>query len=192
MKRQPERWTEYRERLVAELLESSDSSDVHLPVSVPRERVERDAAAEHLVVSHGRTAIGLGALPVVDLVAVTVVQARMLRDLAALHGTTWSRERIRDFLARLGPGIAAGILGHTLGRTVVKFVPVIGQSAGAAWGARSAGTATYAIGQAAHYYLTLCTASADIDTQALRRLHREAGGRATKALGDSVSPSPGD
>lgn len=116
----------------------------------------RDAfarAAHPHIVGHSLTAGALGAVPVVDLVAVTAVQVKMLHAIAALHGERWSRRLAGEFVTLLGGGIAGGVLGRMLGKSVVKLVPGWGQTLGAAWGASTSAGVTYAIGKAAVAFL---------------------------------------
>ena len=176
----------YRQRLLRALLEPGEvpesgqeperAGGSAVPVSA--DAAEVSDRAECAVVGHARSAAALGVLPVVDLIAVTTLQARMLRRLAELRGVHWDGELARDFIARLGPGIAGGILGHTVGRSVLKILPVVGQSAGAAWSARSSAISTYAIGKAADYFLSLHAVGRQPAASDLRQVHARAAGTA--------------
>ncbi|WP_164084839.1 DUF697 domain-containing protein [Pseudazoarcus pumilus] len=182
-------WAAYRDRLLGALFDApsdaavpptadpSASSSPH-PVPTSAERAARDREVERVLIARSRTAAGLGALPVVDIVAVIALQARMLREIARIHDMRWTPDMARDLLGRLGPGIAGGMLGQTLGRSALKFVPLVGQSVGAAWSARSASASTYALGRAADWYLARRAGGEVIDTTELRSVHRAAGARA--------------
>lgn len=185
-----ERWIAYRDRLIDALLEpapetSRDHGASSLPVVTAAADVDDDPEAE--IVAHARAAAGLGALPVVDLIGVTALQARMLRRLADRRELCWDRELARHFVASLGPGLAGGIVGHTIGRSAFKIIPFVGQTAGAAWSARSSTIATYAIGKAADYFLACHRAGSAADPAALRRIHhlaaRAASTRLTQIVG---------
>lgn len=194
-----ERLNAYRERLLRALLEpySDDAraqdlpEGVSLPVAADTARLSRGEAAEREILGHARTAAALGVLPVVDLIAVTTLQARMLRRLAEIHALEWDAVLARDFIARLGPGIAGGIVGHTLGRSVFKVIPFVGQTAGAAWSARSSAISTYAIGKAAEYYLDLHAAGQTAASEALRSVHARAAGNATARVRQLIDPKKG-
>ena len=101
------------------------------------------------IVAHAWTAAGLGALPVVDLVAVSAVQAKMVHALAQIHGQTLDRRMTAEFLGLVGSGIATGYVSRWLGRSVIKLLPGWGQTVGAVWGASASGASTYALGKAA-------------------------------------------
>ena len=92
-------------------------------------------------------------MPVAGVVAVPMVQAAMLRQLAKLHGMQWDR--------RTYAGISRSAWRGTLVRTastfgirqLVKLVPGYGQTVGAAAAAAASFATTYAIGKAATYFL---------------------------------------
>src|SRR5690554_5318175 len=112
-----ERLNAYRERLLRALLEpESDHAraqdmpeGVCLPVAVDAAKHSHGEVAEREILNHASTAAALGVLPVVDLIAVTTLQARMLKRLADVHGVCWDAGLARDFVTRLGSGIAGGI-----------------------------------------------------------------------------------
>lgn len=185
----------YRERLLRALLDPAPDQDAApaaggaaMLVPLDASAAARSDAAEREILGHARTAAALGVLPVVDLIAVTGMQGRMLRRLADLRGVVWDGELARDFIARLGPGIAGGIVGHTVGRSVLKVIPIVGQTAGAAWSARSSAVSTYAIGKAADYYLCMHAAGETATAAAVRRVHAKAGTAALAKLGRLIDP----
>lgn len=137
----------------------------------------RDAfarAAHPQIVGYSLTAGALGAVPVVDLVAVTTVQVKMLHALAALHGERWSRRLAGEFVTLLGSGIATGVVGRMLGKSVVKLVPGWGQTLGAAWGASTSAAVTYAIGKAAVAFLAARKAGVVVEAESVRSAYAEA------------------
>ena len=88
------------------------------------------------IVGFALAAAGLGALPVVDLVAVSAVQAKLSHSLASLYGQRWDRSTVTEFLGLAGAGISSGYLARWLSRAVIKVIPFWGQTAGAV-GARA-------------------------------------------------------
>lgn len=193
------RWSEYRDRLLDALADAttpaddlppatSDQSPATLPTT--QHRAERDVAVDRRVFSSARQATTLGAVPVANLVGVIVLQARMLHDLAGLHGTRWSRAAAADLISRLGPRIAGGLVGQTLGRSALKLVPILGATVGAAWSARSAGVSTYALGRAADWYLASLGRGETINDETLRRVHRVAAQSAVQVLSGQDPDAP--
>jgi uncharacterized protein (DUF697 family) len=133
-----------------------------------------DRAAHPHIVGHALAAAGVGALPLVDLVGVPAVQAKLLHSLAALYGQAWNGRMASEFLGLLGAGIGIGYLARTVGRELIKFLPGWGQTVGAMWGASASGATTYALGKAAAYYFASRRRHSPVDAEALRRIYAEA------------------
>lgn len=133
-----------------------------------------ECASHQQIVAHAVTAAGLGALPAVDLVAVTAVQAKLVHALARIHGQTLDRRVVGEFLGLVGAGIASGYVSRALGRTVAKLIPVWGQTIGAVWGASASGASTYALGKAAVYFFSRRRDGLKVDPESLREVYREA------------------
>jgi len=132
-----------------------------------------EQTAHQHIVGYSTTAAGLGALPVVDLVSVTAVQAKLLHSLAVLYGQSWDKRTIAEFLGLLGAGFATSYLARWVGRTVTKIIPVVGQTLGALWGASASGATTYALGKAAVYFFVQHRSQLNIDAETIRRIYAE-------------------
>lgn len=130
-------------------------------------------AAHQQIVGYALAAAGLGALPVVDLVTVSAVQAKLLHSLAILYGQRWDKSTMTEFLGLVGAGIASSYLIRLLSRTIVKVIPFWGQTVGAVWGASSSGATTYALGKAAIYFFVRRKDGLNVDPEALRRIYTE-------------------
>jgi len=137
----------------------------------------RDAytrAAHPHIVGYALAAAGIGALPMVDLVGVPAIQAKLLHSLAVLYGQRWDRRTVSEFLGLLGMGVGASYIARLLSREVVKLIPGWGYTAGAMWGATTNGTTTYALGQAANAYFAKRRHGAPLDATAIRHTYTEA------------------
>ncbi|MDC8444449.1 MAG: DUF697 domain-containing protein [Nitrosomonas sp.] len=132
-----------------------------------------ERTAHQHIVGYATTAAGLGALPVVDLVSVTAVQAKLLHSLAVLYGQSWDKRTVSEFLGLLGAGVATGYLARWAGRTVSKAIPFLGQTLGALWGASASGATTYALGKAAVYFFVRHRNQLNVDAETLRRIYAE-------------------
>lgn len=130
-------------------------------------------AAHPHIVGYSLAAAGLGAVPVVDLVAVSAVQAKLLHTLAALYGHRWNRRMVGEFVSLLGVSVATGMAGSLLAKSVIKLVPGWGQTAGAVWGAGVSGAITYALGKTAAYFFAARNAGREADAERLRRVYAE-------------------
>ncbi len=137
----------------------------------------RDAyaqAAHPHIVGHALAAAGVGALPLVDLVGVPTVQAKLLHALAHVYEQTWDRRSVSEFLGLLGAGVGVSYVTRLLGREVVKLIPGWGQTVGAVWGATASGTTTFALGKAAAYYFAKRRAGKPVDAGRLRQIYADA------------------
>jgi len=94
------------------------------------------------------------AFPVAGLIAVPMVQAAMLQQLARLCGASWDKRAYAEFAAALGAATLVRTASSFGVRQLVKLIPVYGQTAGAAATAAASFAATYAMGKAASYFLT--------------------------------------
>jgi uncharacterized protein (DUF697 family) len=149
----------------------------------------RDAYARSAhphIVSYSVAAAGVGALPLVDLVGVPAIQAKMLQSLAALYGQDWDRRAILEFLGLLGTGIGVAYAARSAGRAAVKLIPVWGQTAGAIWGATASGATTYALGKAAGFHFNRRRRGLPADPAGLRRTFAEGFDRGSSLLKDLV------
>ncbi len=142
--------------------------------------VYQRAAHPHIV--GYAAAAGIGALPLVDLLGVPAVQAKLLHSLAALHGRRWDGQMISEFFGLLGAGFGIGYAARTVGRELLKFIPGWGQTVGVVWGATAAGATTYALGKAAGYYFTARRQASSVNAEALRRIYAEALATSTRFL----------
>lgn len=143
--------------------------------------------AHQHIVGYSMTAAGLGALPVVDLVAVSAVQAKLLHSLAVVYGQSWDKRAISEFMGLLGAGVATGYLTRLVGRAVTKVIPVLGQTAGAVWSASSSGATTYALGKAAVYFFVRHKNNLNVDPETIRRIYAEELERGASILKDRLS-----
>lgn len=112
--------------------------------------------------------------PVVGAAAVPAIQAAMLTRLATCYGVEWSRTRMLEFGAALGTGVALSF-GASFGlRQLVKLVPIVGQTAGAAASGALSFAATFALGRAAAYFLHSVSRNEEVSTETLRALYADA------------------
>jgi uncharacterized protein (DUF697 family) len=105
---------------------------------------ELDKIINHHVL--GAAGIGLLPLPLVDLVALTGVQLNMLRLLAKAYGQTFSQDLGKNVIGSLvGGGFSVSI--SSLVYSLIKAIPLIGQTTGALALPLAAGATTYALGK---------------------------------------------
>jgi len=130
-------------------------------------------AAHPHIVGFSLAAGTVGALPVVDLALVPALQAGLLRRLAGLYRQRWTARNSAEFLGLLGSGFAAAYAARLAGRSLIKLIPVWGQTAGAVLGASASGAITFALGKAACAYLSRKREGREINATVLRQAYRE-------------------
>ena len=110
------------------------------------EKIDR---ASEVISNYVKWSAAAGAVPVplLDTVALAVVQAKMLMDLSELYDQKLNRDAaealVSVLLGALLPTAATGVL---LGSTI-KYAPVVGTIAGMATMAALGSAATYAVGK---------------------------------------------
>ncbi|MBK1644559.1 hypothetical protein CKO25_07830 [Thiocapsa imhoffii] len=166
-------------------------SALHLQARLRSDEAVRDAYARSAhphILGYAAAAAGLGAVPIVDLIGVPAIQAKMLQSLAAIYGQAWDRRAIAEFLALLGTGIGIAYAARSAGRAVVKLIPVWGQTAGAVWGATASGATTYALGKAAGFHFNRRRRGLPADAAGTRRAFAEGYTRGSTLLKDLTKP----
>lgn len=126
------------------------------------------------VVGYSLAAAVAGGVPVADLALLPGVQAAMIYALAETYSVQWTARNTREFLGLLGAGFLVSYGGRSLGRSLVKLVPVWGQTAGIAWGAVAGGAITFGLGKAACHYLARKRAGQAVSAEQLREVYRGA------------------
>jgi uncharacterized protein (DUF697 family) len=120
----------------------------------------------------GSMGVGLIPIPLVDIVALTAVQLNMLRKLAKAYKVPFSKDKVKNVLASLaGAGISVP-LGHTLA-SLVKAVPVIGQTTGALAMPISSGAMTYAVAKVFTQHFASGGTFLNFDPEAVKEYYAE-------------------
>jgi len=103
--------------------------------------------ANNMIKNHVLGAMGIGLIPfpLIDFLALTGFQLNMLRKLAHLYEFEFSKELGRSFISSL-VGSVTPILLFKPAASLVKIVPVVGQSLGMVAMPGVAGASTYALG----------------------------------------------
>jgi uncharacterized protein (DUF697 family) len=107
------------------------------------------------IVGYATAAAAADVVPAAGAVAVPVVQSKMLHSLARIYGVDWNRKALAEFAACLGVGAISRLAAGFGLRQLAKFIPVYGQTAGAAAAAATSFATTFAIGKAACYFLAV-------------------------------------
>ena len=110
---------------------------------------ERLAEARAIVKSNVRWAAGMGLIPIpaVDLITITGVQVKMLRQLSQLYGIKFLEHKVKNILASLLTGLGGVNLGLLAMGGLAKLAPGIGTTFGFVTVPAAAGALTHATGQ---------------------------------------------
>ena len=73
---------------------------------------------------------GLIPVPMLDMIAITAVEVKMLKELSALYQLPFREHQAKSILASLLAGVGAPALGVAITASLFKGVPILGLSAG--------------------------------------------------------------
>jgi uncharacterized protein (DUF697 family) len=144
-----------REPLIEALIATAPAAVAVALAELPRAHSHDARKASAHIFGFALAAGASDAFPLAGAVAVPVVQAAMLRQLAKLHGAQWDKRAYAEFAGALGTGTLVRVASTFGVRQLIKLIPVYGQTAGAAAAAAASFAATYAMGKAASYFLDM-------------------------------------
>lgn len=110
------------------------------PAEGREQRLEK-LAKNHILASMG---VGLIPIPLVDWVALMGVQLNMIRKIAAEYGVPFKQDAGKSIITSLLGGFLPVVVGGALS-SLIKFIPVIGQTTGAVTMPVISGASTYGI-----------------------------------------------
>lgn len=113
-------------------------------------------------------------VPAIGLFAVPSIQGKLLHTLAARYGIVWDKRVALEFVAVMGSGFLYRYAVSLGGRQLAKFIPVYGQTAGAAAASALSFASTYAIGRAACMYLYHQKIQKTVSSEALQEVFKRA------------------
>lgn len=126
------------------------------------------------ILGYSSAAAAVDLFPAVGLFAVPTVQGKLLHALAGRYDILWDRKMAIEFVTALGSGFLYRYAISLAGRQMGKFIPVYGQSAGAAAAAALSFASTYAIGRAACMYFYHRQNHLNISPEALQEAFKQA------------------
>jgi uncharacterized protein (DUF697 family) len=90
---------------------------------------------------------GILPLPLMDVVAITAVQIKMLKELSVVYDVPFSEDQVKSILVSLLAGLGAPALGTALTVSLVKAIPVVGFASAFLAVPGLAAAFTYAVGK---------------------------------------------
>lgn len=112
---------------------------------------------------YGAAGVGLIPIPLVDLAGLTGVQINMLRKLAKAHNVPFSKDKAKHFIGTLVGSATPVAVGGTVA-SLIKAIPIIGQTTGALTMPALGGAATYALGKVFDKHFSSGGTFLDFDT----------------------------
>jgi uncharacterized protein (DUF697 family) len=111
---------------------------------------DREQEARHIIRNYvyGNAAVGLIPLPMLDLVALTGVQLKMVHSLAQLYGVEFKSDAVKSILLSLAGSLGALTVGTGLFMSAMKVVPALGMTLGFLAFPACTAAFTYAVGRA--------------------------------------------
>ncbi|MBF0551463.1 MAG: DUF697 domain-containing protein [Deltaproteobacteria bacterium] len=109
---------------------------------------EREAKANDVIKNRVLWAMGAGLVPIplLDMAALTTIQLEMVRSLAKMYDIPFSKDITKTVIASLlGSVIPVSLAGPL--SSLIKIIPLIGQTTGVITMSLVGGAATYAIGR---------------------------------------------
>lgn len=122
-------------------------------------------------------------IPVVGLVSVPAVQAKMLHSLANQYGIDWNKKTFSELVGTLGSSFALQYSLKLASRQVVKIIPGYGQTVGAVAAAAMSFGTTYGLGRAASYYFYRKSKNEPVSAPDMQALYKEALMKGKRASG---------
>lgn len=106
-----------------------------------REERLKKIARSHILASMG---VGLIPVPLVDVVALMGIQLDMIKKVSAEYDVPFKQDRGKSIITSLIGGLAATEIGFSLG-SLIKCLPIVGQTTGAIAMPIISGASTYAL-----------------------------------------------
>ncbi|MCP4149194.1 MAG: DUF697 domain-containing protein [bacterium] len=141
------------------------------------EELEEDAdnnyekeQCDKIVTEHVLWALGAGFVPIplLDIVAVSLVQLDMLKQICKVYDKSFSESEGKTLLTALTGGVVA-----RLGASVIKALPGIGTIIGGVSMSVMAGATTYAIAQVAIFHFASGGDFFDFDMDAAKKIYED-------------------
>jgi uncharacterized protein (DUF697 family) len=119
------------------------------PATLTQEAPSKEDEANRIIRQNVLWAAGGGVIPIplVDMIAITVVNVKMLKELSVVYEVPFKEDQVKNIVAALLAGMGAPTLGMALTVSLVKAVPVIGVLSAFVAVPGLAAAFTYAVGK---------------------------------------------
>jgi len=148
-------------------------------------RVEK-IARNHILAALG---VGLVPIPIVDVVGVLAINLDLIRSLSKEYGVPFQQDRGKAILTSLLGGLFPVAVGGTV-ISLLKFIPIVGQTSGAVALPVLAGAATYAVNQVFVRHYESGGSLVDLDPSKVKAFFRKQFGIGKKVVADLKDGKP--
>lgn len=151
-----------------------DAAEETLEAPQPLTHEARLQQASSLVRKHAMAAAGIGLIPmpVVDFAALTALQLNLLRKLSSTYDVRFAEEIGKKAVASLLAGYAPVAFAMPAA-SLIKSIPLIGQTTGVLAMSALAGATTYAVGKVFIQHFESGGTFLNFDPTAVREYYRE-------------------
>lgn len=167
---------------------STESSINELTQEAKRIRAD-EAIKRNMLWSAGA---GVLPVPVVELVAVTAVELKLIKELADVYGADYRKDLAKAAVVSLVGSLGSVTLGKMLAMSSLKFVPFIGHVVSAASVPALAAAITYAVGRVFVSHFETGGTLLDFDATKVRDYFRREFSDGMKKAAETVAPAPGN
>lgn len=134
------------ENLIESSAQSIDQKDLRLNFASAQSKsliLKKQTVKEHILLyTAGAGATGAIPIPLSDAVVLTSLQVKMVSDICKIYNL----ENILGSTQKIVSGVLISQIGKIVGRSLIKFIPVIGTIVGGIINASVASSITYALG----------------------------------------------
>lgn len=127
----------------------TEEPEVDEKVKVDKEvEFDKKALADNIIRKRVYTSVGAGfiPIPIFDILALTGIQIEMVSKLSKLYEIPFKKDLVKTAISALVGGILP-VAATPLLSSMLKFIPVIGQTTSAIALSTTGGASTYALGQ---------------------------------------------
>ncbi len=134
---------------------------------------------------------GVLPVPVLELVAVTTVELKLIKELADVYEADYRKDLAKAAVVSLIGSLGGVTLGKMLAMSSLKFVPFIGHVVSVASVPALAAAITYAIGRVFVSHFETGGTLLDFDAVKVRDYFRSEFANGMKKAAETVAPAPG-
>lgn len=148
------------------------------------DNIDRLDQANAIVHRNTYWAMGAGVLPLpfLDIVTIAGVQLKVIRELSSIYNQPFREDIAKKAITSLIASIGSVGLGTVIGSSLLKFVPVVGQSLGIVSVPVISGMITHAVGRTFVAHLEKGGTVLDFNTKSMRKYFRQEYKNAKKSV----------